>query len=140
MTEVQKPETVDPQNQILAPQPGDPGGRNAISGLTAKEARDRAKLAVAGRLARVKPLVSERTFHWIANTPSKYLNLRLKTLLGEASPRDAIKAKCLECVGYEDVLPRVGDCRSRSCDLWAYRPYQEQKGKHPITSYVTHHD
>jgi hypothetical protein len=41
-----------------------------------------------------------------------------------APPRAAIKAKCQECVGYEDVTESIRSCRVHRCALWAYRPYQ----------------
>jgi hypothetical protein len=42
---------------------------------------------------------------------------------GDASPREAIKAKCQECMGYNDVANAVRNCSSQACPLLAYRPY-----------------
>ena len=39
-----------------------------------------------------------------------------------ASPRRAIKAFCLQCVGY--VRKDVTECTAIACPLWHYRPYQ----------------
>jgi len=39
---------------------------------------------------------------------------------GKCSPRAAIKAFCLECVGYERAA--VNECAAFACPLWAYRP------------------
>jgi hypothetical protein len=56
--------------------------------------------------------------------PSKYRPLYLRAVAGAASPRQAIKAKCQECCGWEDLVIRVGDCTARTCPLWPLRPYQ----------------
>jgi hypothetical protein len=48
-----------------------------------------------------------------------------KALLGQVSPRQAIKAKCQECVCWEEMVSRIGQCTVRSCPIWAYRPYQD---------------
>jgi len=37
----------------------------------------------------------------------------------------AIKAFCLECLGYERSAIR--DCPSGGCALWAFRPYQRKR-------------
>lgn len=42
---------------------------------------------------------------------------------GAASPRAAIKAKCLECLNFDRKA--IGACTGYSCPLWAYRPYQK---------------
>ena len=40
----------------------------------------------------------------------------------KASPRQAIKAFCAECVGYDRTA--VTQCTAYACPLWRYRPYQ----------------
>lgn len=47
-----------------------------------------------------------------------------KVLRGVGSPREAIKAKCLACVGYEDTSERIKECNVKRCPLYAYRPYK----------------
>lgn len=46
-----------------------------------------------------------------------------KAYRGTASPRSAIKAMCLQCVGY--VRRDVTECSAEACPLWGYRPYQK---------------
>ena len=58
----------------------------------------------------------------MAEMPSSYRPLYLKAVLGKASPRNAIKAQCLECIGWE--RREVAACTAEACPLWAYRPYQ----------------
>ena len=44
-----------------------------------------------------------------------------------ASPRQAIKAFCTECVGYDRAA--VAACTAYECPLWQYRPYQQRSKK-----------
>lgn len=87
---------------------------------------DRAKVEKSRteRLARLRAMMPAYWFRHIETTPPLYIGARIKAALGEASPRLAIKAKCEECVGYEQVKDRVGGCKSSSCPLWAYRPHR----------------
>ena len=41
---------------------------------------------------------------------------------GKASPRECIKAFCLECNGWEEAAIR--ECTARACPLYGLRPYQ----------------
>lgn len=47
-----------------------------------------------------------------------------RAALGMATPRNAIRAKCQECVGYVHYKRRIGGCDAYACPLWSYRPYQ----------------
>jgi hypothetical protein len=51
-----------------------------------------------------------------------YKTIMLNAYQGTASPRSAIKAQCLICVGYN--RDAITHCTGYSCPLWAYRPYQ----------------
>lgn len=42
---------------------------------------------------------------------------------GKASPRQCIKAFCLECNGLEKE--GIGTCTAYACPLWRLRPYQK---------------
>lgn len=42
---------------------------------------------------------------------------------GVASPRQAIKAFCLTCVGF--ARSDITGCTAKHCPLHAYRPYQD---------------
>ena len=46
---------------------------------------------------------------------------------GQASPRECIKAFCLECNGWEEAAIR--GCCDRACPLWRLRPYQAVERK-----------
>ena len=43
----------------------------------------------------------------------------------KAPPRQAIKAFCQECAGYERRA--VTGCTAYACPLWRYRPYQKSE-------------
>lgn len=75
------------------------------------------------RIARLESKLG--TFMRVVHScPERYQSLLTKALLGEATPGQAIKAHCQQCVGYEEVVVRVGDCGSKACPLWHHRPYQ----------------
>lgn len=62
--------------------------------------------------------------------PKLYQNQYRRALIGEASLSLAIKTKCQECVGFEDVTNKVGNCSALRCPLWVYRPYQKKGINH----------
>ena len=55
--------------------------------------------------------------------PTKYQKLYLRVLEDKASPREAIKCNCLECVGW--VKEEVARCTAPACPLYLHRPYQD---------------
>lgn len=58
----------------------------------------------------------------IAEAPESVKNTLAEAFSGSASPRKAIKAMCLTCVGFQ--RDAVRNCTGYSCPLWAYRPFQ----------------
>jgi hypothetical protein len=58
--------------------------------------------------------------HRLAEAPDLYRAQYKRALDGKASPRVAIKAFCLECVGY--VRKDVTNCTAYACPLYEYRP------------------
>ena len=57
-----------------------------------------------------------------AEMPETMRKAYLRAAAGTASPRAAIKAFCLECVGY--VRAEVTQCTDEACPLFMYRPFQ----------------
>ena len=55
--------------------------------------------------------------------PGIYKNNYLSAVSGKASPRNAIKAFCIECMGY--VRAEVTNCETFDCPLNLYRPYRK---------------
>ena len=75
----------------------------------------------------VAALREERVKQAIADASPLYRTIMEKAYASTASPRSAIKAQCLICVGYDRVA--VTHCTGHSCPLWAYRPYQIKGAK-----------
>jgi len=58
----------------------------------------------------------------LESAPISTQGLLARCWAGKASPRSAIKAFCLECVGFDRSA--VAECTAYACPLWRYRPYQ----------------
>ena len=69
----------------------------------------------------------ERINKAIAEACTLHRTIMQKAYNGTAAPRSAIKSLCLACVGYERLM--VTHCTGFSCPLWAYRPYQNKRGR-----------
>lgn len=65
----------------------------------------------------------------IADAGELYRPLMRRAFEGDCSPRQAIKAQCLICVGYD--RDSVTNCTGYSCPLWTFRPYQNSGGTAP---------
>jgi hypothetical protein len=66
---------------------------------------------------------NERIELVVSEAPESAKKSLREAFSGSASPRKAIKAQCLVCVGYDRNAIR--DCTGFSCPLWAYRPFQK---------------
>ena len=58
----------------------------------------------------------------IGDIPVRYQPLFNRSISGKVSPREAIKAKCLECMGYKKAEVRL--CTAPTCPLFTLRPYR----------------
>ena len=58
----------------------------------------------------------------LSRVPESAKGIVCRAFDGAASPRQAIKAKCLECCCYQ--REHITHCRAVTCPLHAYRPYQ----------------
>lgn len=54
--------------------------------------------------------------------PATYRGQLARCYDKKASARMAVRAFCLECVGYERQA--VAECVAWACPLWEYRPFQ----------------
>jgi hypothetical protein len=52
------------------------------------------------------------------------LFVRVLNRIGQVSPRTAIKAQCLDCMGLD--REGVAECRDQCCPLWHFRPYRKE--------------
>ena len=66
---------------------------------------------------------SERIEKIVSCAPASAQKSLSEAFSGAASPRAAIKAMCLTCVGYD--RDAIKTCTGYSCPLWAYRPFQK---------------
>jgi hypothetical protein len=64
----------------------------------------------------------DRVCEYISAAPAKYRQLLSKVAEGTTSPRQAIKAKCLDCSHFQRA--EVRDCTVCACPLHRFRPYQ----------------
>lgn len=64
-----------------------------------------------------------RVEDYLESVPVKYRGSQERALLGK-NKSSAVKAVCQECVGFEEVTARVGNCKSWKCPIWLFRPYQ----------------
>lgn len=64
----------------------------------------------------------ERIYKVVEAAPQSCQNTLRQAFSGSASPRAAIKATCLACVGFDRAS--VTNCTGYSCPLWMYRPFQ----------------
>lgn len=65
----------------------------------------------------------------LSNMGDNYQGLYKKVTSGEAGYAGAVKAKCQECMNYEDAVQRIRECSVYGCPLWHYRPYQEKRSR-----------
>ena len=68
-----------------------------------------------------KPFVLKRA----KDTPISARPGYYRATLGLTSPRMAIKAFCLECIGWDRA--EITNCTSFACPLYLYRPYQKRR-------------
>lgn len=61
--------------------------------------------------------------------PPRYRRRAIESALGQATPRQVMRGKCEECVGFEEAESRISSCTAKRCPLWAYRPYQEKSAE-----------
>ena len=64
---------------------------------------------------------------YLETIPLLYRPLAKRALTGKLGKAPSVKAKCQECVNYEDVKLRVSSCTVWKCPLWRVRPYQKGK-------------
>ena len=79
-----------------------------ISSAKALDGLDPARRSAVERRADKMPVSARRVY--------------IRAVRGKASPRAAIKAHCLECMGWE--RQGITECTGWACPLWAYRPFQ----------------
>jgi len=100
---------LSPSGQVVPQISRQVADRAAISLQSALEAMDASRRSKVERRAK--------------DVPTRYRMGYLRAACGLASPRQAIKSQCLECVGW--VRREVALCTAPACPLYAYRPFVE---------------
>ncbi len=65
-----------------------------------------------------------RRFKQVLEHYPKRTMLFWRVYLGQSSPRECIKAFCLECNGWEEDA--ISHCTITVCPLWRHRPFQRK--------------
>jgi hypothetical protein len=73
------------------------------------------------RLSRLEPTRRAAVKDRLSQMPKTGRSTYLRAV-GGRSPKSAIKAFCLECVGWQRA--EVARCTDLACPLWAYRPFR----------------
>lgn len=75
--------------------------------------------------------------------PERYRKLYVRSITGKSAPREAIKAKCLDCCGWErheGKVDRIGACTVRGCSLWPLRPFQDAQESAQVVQGAIKHE
>lgn len=81
----------------------------------------------ADELQSILAVLSTSSAKRVELCPPKYRLAYARTLMGATgvSPRQAIRMKCYECVGFHSVADVIGSCTCRTCPLWHHRPFKD---------------
>ena len=85
------------------------------------------EISAQNRLSRLDPTRRSAVAKRLAEMPPNHRLIYLQAV-GGRSRKAAIKAFCLECVGWQGA--EVDLCTARACPLYAYRPVTQRKMRH----------
>ncbi len=75
---------------------------------------------------------TEQTQRTSSNTrwpiPKRYRGIMARALAGEGGRANAIRAKCIECCGFDR---RLANCTSPNCPLYMFNPYRKKPRSGP---------
>ena len=83
---------------------------------------NRMEAGQSGRAGEFSDTRRARMMRQVSEDRSSAVSLFLRVYTGQASPREAIKAKCLECCWMDEATIR--ESTATECPLWSFRPYQ----------------
>lgn len=84
------------------------------------------RTATAEATSDAQERVAQRLAQITARSP-KRARLFRSVYYGKPSRTRAIKAKCLDCSGWQ--VAEIRDCTSVTCPLWRVRPYQDGRSR-----------
>jgi len=82
------------------------------------------KDVVEKTLERLDPVKRKQVRDRVENIPESRIRAYLKATLGNGSPSNAIKAHCMECVGWN--TNEIKECTCYGCALYEFRPYKDE--------------
>ena len=71
--------------------------------------------------------MDDRQSKYVERATPLYRALFTRIFSGFATPRAAIKAKCLDCVGQEDARNQIRECDITTCALHSLRPFVQRE-------------
>ena len=72
----------------------------------------------------LKNFTDEELVIYLKGTSEQYSSAFRKAFSGTRSLKTIVKAKCIDCVGFEDCRNAIKNCSVKFCALWGWRPYQ----------------
>lgn len=93
-----------------------------FTGHGTQSASAAAKVAYDEAQARYDELRAANPEKYRRRVPARFVPNYLAAVDGTASARQAIKAFCAECCGYDREA--VATCPAQACPLWRYRPWR----------------
>lgn len=88
-----------------------------IQSMTSEEIRAVASAKFAERMGKL----TKRVRDYVLSVPGRFRNRLAAAYSGEDGITNAVRMKCFECCGFEEVETRVPGCTSVLCPLYAYR-------------------
>lgn len=99
-----------------------PGKRGKKKGFViSDEQKEKMK---AGRLLKSKRSLPEDVADSLVKHFDKPFKHLVDRFISHPTSKLAVKLKCIDCCGQENVPSRIRDCNIYSCSVWAFRPYQ----------------
>lgn len=86
------------------------------------------KILAARRLSEQTEKTTEGVKNHLRFVPKKNQLAYLRAINGDCSARAAIKQKCYECAGFENIQENVYECNIRTCPIWSFRPKPKTTG------------
>lgn len=118
--------------------PTPPSASGQLEHLTADEQAQKTpealSEAIRERLSALDPCKRAQVEKRAADVPKSARQGYVRAALGETSPRQAIKAFCMECMAWDRT--EVAQCTARACPLYGYRPFARDRNENPASEGV----
>ena len=92
---------------------------------TTSKPRERTDFSTEEALSRIEPTRRASIEEMLLEIPISARRNYLRAAVGKAPPRNAIKAFCLQCAGWD--RNEIRRCTAVACPLYSYRPFGRSK-------------